>query len=156
MIQKKLGGIYMELTVYLAGHIHDQWREEFRSQAKQRNLPITFVGPQENHELSDQIGEKIIGEQPAAKYTDEAASQINNLRTRVLMNKVDVVVALFGDKFKQWNTAMDAATAIQMDKPLILVRPEAHVHALKEMADKAQVVVETKEQAIQALAYIFE
>jgi YtoQ family protein len=146
----------LELTIYLAGHIHDNWREEFRKSAEERNLPMTFVGPQENHDLSDQIGEHILGEQPGSQYTDEAASQINNLRTRVLMAKADVVVALFGEKFKQWNTAMDAATAIQMGKPVILVRPEEHIHALKEMADKAQVVVETKEQAIEALAYIFK
>lgn len=146
----------MKLTVYLAGHIHDQWREEFRAKAEERSLPLIFVGPQENHDISDQIGEKILGKQPSAQYTDEAASQINNLRTRVLMSKADIVVALFGEKFKQWNTAMDAAAALEMGKPLILVRPEAHIHALKEMADKAQVVVETKEQAIEALAYIFE
>lgn len=146
----------MELIVYLAGHIHDQWREEFRTKAEERKLPLIFVGPQENHDLSDQIGEKVLGKQPNAKYADEAASQINNLRTRVLMNKSDIVVALFGEKYKQWNTAMDAATALEMGKPLILVRPEAHIHALKEMANKAQVVVETKEQAIEALAYIFE
>jgi len=51
---------------------------------------------------------------------------------------------------------MDAATAIALDKPLILVRPEKLHHPLKELANKAQVVVETPEQALQALAYIFE
>lgn len=146
----------MELTVYLAGHIHDSWREEFRQKSEKRNLPISYVGPQENHEQSDEIGERILGEQPNALYKDEAASQINNLRTKVLMNKSDVVIALFGEKFKQWNTAMDAATAIQMGKPVVLIRSEQHIHALKELANKSQVVVETMDQALDALAYIFE
>lgn len=146
----------MQITVYLAGHIHGDWRAEIRKKAADRKLPIQFVGPQENHDLSDEIGEKIIGKQPNSQYRDEAASQLNNLRTRVLLKKADVVIALFGEKYKQWNTAMDAAAAIQMDKPLILIRPEAHIHALKELANKAQVVVETADQAIDALAYIFE
>jgi YtoQ family protein len=74
----------------------------------------------------------------------------------VLLKKSDVVIALFGEKYKQWNSAMDAATAIALDKPLILVRPEKLHHPLKELSNKAQVVVETPEQALQALAYIFE
>ncbi|MBO8173454.1 MAG: YtoQ family protein [Bacillaceae bacterium] len=146
----------LSLTAYLAGQIHDNWRDELKQKAEQRGLPVLFVGPQTNHDRSDDIGEIIKGEQPGPVYKDEAASQINNLRTTVLMNKSDVVIALFGEKYKQWNTAMDAATAIQMGKPLILVRPESLHHPLKELANKAQVVVETPDQALEALAYIFE
>jgi YtoQ family protein len=109
-----------------------------------------------DHDRSDNIGEEILGKQPNAVLKDEAASQINNLRTQVLLKKSDVVIALFGEKYKQWNSAMDAATAIALDKPLILVRPEKLHHPLKELSNKAQVVVETPEQALQALAYIFE
>ncbi|AJI21862.1 YtoQ family protein [Priestia megaterium] len=146
----------MNLTVYLAGQIHDNWRDEIKNQAEQLNLPLTFVGPMTDHDRSDNIGEEILGKQPNAVLKDEAASQINNLRTQVLLKKSDVVIALFGEKYKQWNSAMDAATAIALDKPLILVRPEKLHHPLKELANKAQVVVETPEQALQALAYIFE
>jgi YtoQ family protein len=146
----------MNLTVYLAGQIHDNWRDEIKNQAEQLNLPLTFVGPMTDHDRSDNIGEEILGKQPNAVLKDEAASQINNLRTQVLLKKSDVVIALFGEKYKQWNSAMDAATAIALDKPLILVRPEKLHHPLKELANKTQVVVETPEQALQALAYIFE
>ncbi|MFB2348190.1 MULTISPECIES: YtoQ family protein [Priestia] len=146
----------MNLTVYLAGQIHDNWRDEIKNQAEQLNLPLTFVGPMTDHNRSDNIGEEILGKQPNAVLKDEAASQINNLRTQVLLKKSDVVIALFGEKYKQWNSAMDAATAIALDKPLILVRPEKLHHPLKELSNKAQVVVETPEQALQALAYIFE
>ncbi|GGK20151.1 hypothetical protein GCM10010965_11460 [Caldalkalibacillus thermarum] len=145
----------MRLTVYLAGQIHSPWRKEFKQLAEQRKLPVDFVGPMDNHERSDDIGEEILGPQPNAILKDEAASQINNLRTRVLMNKADVVVAVFGEKYKQWNAAMDAGIAIALNKPLILVRAKELHHALKEIANHAQVVVETPEQAIEALAYIF-
>ena len=102
----------MELTVYLAGQIHDDWRERVRKLADERGLPLTFVGPQEDHDLSDNIGEKIKGTQPNNIFKDEAASEFNNLRTSILMQKADVVIALFGDKYRQWNTAMDASTAL--------------------------------------------
>lgn len=144
----------MQLTVYLAGQIHDDWRDRVRAAAKERNLPLTFVGPQEDHDLSDNIGENIKGKQPNAIFKDEAASEFNNLRTSILMQKADVVIALFGDKYRQWNTAMDASAALTLGKPLILVRhPDLH-HALKEIAQKADVVVENVEQALDALAYV--
>lgn len=144
----------MELTVYLAGQIHDDWRERVRRLANERKLSLTFVSPQEDHDLSDNIGEKIKGTQPNNIFKDEAASEFNNLRTSILMQKADVVIALFGDKYRQWNTAMDASTALATGKPLILVRhPDLH-HALKELAQKADVVVDNVEQALDALAYV--
>ncbi|TYR80726.1 YtoQ family protein [Priestia megaterium] len=146
----------MELIVYLAGQIHDNWREDIKQQAADLKLPLTFVGPMTDHSRSDHIGEVILGKQENSILKDEAASAINNLRTEILLKKADVVIALFGEKYKQWNSAMDAATAVSLKKPLILVRPKQLHHPLKELANKAQVVVETPEQALQALAYIFE
>lgn len=145
----------LKLTVYLAGEIHTSWREEIKEMAKARVLPIDFVGPMENHELSDRIGEDILGEQPNPILRDEAASSINNLRTQVLMNKSDVVIALFGKEYKQWNTAMDASATVALGKPLILVRPQELHHPLKELSRKANVTVESVEQVIEVLAYIF-
>ncbi|KHE71053.1 YtoQ family protein [Halobacillus sp. BBL2006] len=146
----------MELTVYLAGQIHDDWREQLKSKANQRDLPIHFVGPQENHARSDDIGEDIMGKQPDKVYRDDAASSVNNFRTQVLLQKADAVIALFGEQYKQWNTAMDASAAIQLRKPLILVRPESLVHPLKELSNQANVTVETIEQALDVLSYIYE
>ncbi|MFB4210605.1 YtoQ family protein [Shouchella sp. JSM 1781072] len=145
----------MKLNVYLAGEIHSNWRDTIKDLAKQDDLPLTFNGPMENHDKSDKIGEMILGEQPTNIHTDEAASSINNLRTQILMKKSDVVIALFGEEYKQWNTAMDASRAIEAGIPVILIRPEKLHHALKELSNKAQVVVETPEQAVQTLAYIF-
>lgn len=146
----------MELTVYLAGHIHGDWREELKKKAEERNLAIHFVSPQTNHDRSDLIGEEILGKQPDAYYRDDAASDINNFRTQILLQKSDAVIALFQEQFKQWNTAMDASTAITMNKPTIIVRPESLIHPLKELSNKANVTVETIDQALDVLAYVFE
>ena len=147
----------MELVVYLAGQIHDNdWRDEIRNRSRDLTLPITFVGPMENHDRSDQIGEEILGEQPNKILVDDAASDFNNLRTEVLLGKADIVIACFGEKYKQWNTAMDASAAISKNKPLIVIRPKSLVHPLKEIDNKANVVCETPEQAVKALSYIFE
>ncbi|WP_431804476.1 YtoQ family protein [Halobacillus andaensis] len=146
----------MEFTVYLAGQIHDDWREKVRKTAKERDLPIHFVGPQENHERSDRIGEEILGSQPNKRLTDDAASDINNFRTQLLLEKADAVIALFGESYKQWNTALDAGLAVQADKPLILVRPESLIHPLKELSNQANVTVETIDQALDVLSYVYE
>ena len=144
----------MRLTIYLAGQIHDPWRDRFRQLARERDLPLEFVGPQEVHALSDNIGEKILGEQPNPRWKDEVASQVNNLRTRILLARCDAVVAFFGEKYRQWNAAMDAGLALALDKPLVLVRDRSLHHALKELSQRAQVTVDTPEQALEALAYV--
>lgn len=146
----------MQLTVYLAGQIHDDWREEITKKAEQMDLPLTFVSPMTNHSRSDGIGEEILGEQPTKIIKDDKASDFNNLRTEILMAKADVVIAFFGESYKQWNTAMDASTALAKDKPLILIRDESLHHALKELSNKATATVENFDQALKALAYVFE
>jgi YtoQ family protein len=146
----------MEFIIYLAGEIHTNWRDKIKDEAASKNLPFQFVGPMEMHDLSDNIGEKVLGEQPNSIFKDDAASSINNFRTSVLMNKSDIVIALFGEKYKQWNTAMDASTAIALNKPLILIRPEQLHHPLKELSNKANVTVENVQQAIDVLSYLVE
>lgn len=146
----------MQLTVYLAGEIHSQWRDEIKEKSQSLKLPVTFVGPMENHERSDNIGEDILGGQPNAIFKDDAASDLNNFRTEILLNKADIVIARFGEKYKQWNTAMDASSAIAKGKPLILIRPKELHHPLKELSNKANITVETVNQAIKALSYVFE
>ncbi|MFC7393594.1 YtoQ family protein [Scopulibacillus cellulosilyticus] len=145
----------MELTIYLAGQIHDSWRESIRRKASSMELPVSFVGPMEDHDRSDNIGEEILGEQPNPVLKDEAASTINNLRTQLLLKKSDLVIAYFGESYKQWNTAVDAGEACAQGKPLILIRPNKLHHALKELSNKAQVVVENEDQALEIIKYIF-
>ncbi|MDV2581260.1 YtoQ family protein [Alkalibacillus haloalkaliphilus] len=146
----------MNLSIYLAGQIHDDWREQLKQKAEQKGLNINFYGPQENHSLSDDIGENVLGKQPNNLYRDDAASGINNFRTELMMQKSDAVIALFGETYKQWNTAMDAGIAIGLNKPLILIRPDSLIHPLKELSNQANVTVETIDQAIDVLAYTFQ
>ncbi len=146
----------MELIVYLAGEIHTPWREEIKTRISEKGLPISFVSPQTNHDLSDDIGAQILGEQPNKYFHDDAASSINNLRTEVMMKKSDVVIALFGEEYKQWNTAMDASRAVAEGKPLIIIRPEKLIHPLKELSNKANVVCESVEQAVSVLEYVYQ
>jgi YtoQ family protein len=144
------------ITVYLAGEIHGAWRDELRDEVRRRDLPIDFVSPQEVHDRSDSIGEDILGAQPDARYRDLMGARANTLRSRVLMRRADIVVACFGDQYKQWNTAADAGAAVAAGIPLLLVRDPALTHALKELDALAALTVETLSQAADALAYVFE
>src|SRR5690625_5101555 len=146
----------MELVVYLAGQIHDDWRDQVAAKAEEKNLPLTFVGPQTDHDRSADTGADILGKQPGNFYRDDAASSVNNCRTQVRLQEADVVIALFGEEYRQWNTAMDASAAITMNKPTIIVRPTSLIHPLQELSNKANVTVETIDQALDVLAYIYE
>ncbi|HEX7051179.1 MAG TPA: YtoQ family protein [Longimicrobiales bacterium] len=144
------------ITIYLAGEIHSPWREELRRELERRNLPVELVGPQEVHGRSDSVGEDILGEQPGARYRDLMGARVNTLRTRVLLRRADLVVAYFGEQYKQWNTAADAGAAVASGIPLLLVRQPGLTHALKELDALATLTVETLEQAAEAIAYIWE
>lgn len=146
------------LTIYLAGEIHSTWRDELRELLDARDIPagIDYVGPQEVHDRSDDVGEDVLGEQPNQRYRDLMGGKVNNLRRRVQMNRADLAVVYFGPEYKQWNTAADAGAAAAMDIPLVLVRDPQHVHALKDLDAFATVTVETLAQAADVIAYIFE
>ncbi|TFB25082.1 YtoQ family protein [Filobacillus milosensis] len=146
----------MSLSIYLAGQIHDDWREQLKQKSKEQNLDIQFYGPQEEHALSDDIGENILDKQPNQVYRDDTGASINNFRTDIMMSKSDAVIALFGESYKQWNTAMDAGIAIGLNKPLILIRPDSLIHPLKELSNKASVTVENIDQALEVLKYYYK
>ncbi|HLS24533.1 MAG TPA: YtoQ family protein [Beutenbergiaceae bacterium] len=146
----------MRLTVYLAGEIHSDWRQELIEKVQAKGLDLDFVHPQLVHDRSDSVGEDIQGPQPNAYFRDLAASDVNNFRTEVLMQKADIVIALFGEKYRQWNTAMDLSAAITMGKPTIMIRPEEFIHPLKELSRKTNVTVATVDQAVEVLAYVYE
>lgn len=106
----------MRLTVYLAGEIHTSWREEVKEKATKLQLPIDFVGPMEDHDRSDNIGEEILGKQPDAIFKDAAASSFNNLRTEILMKKADIVIAPssainINNGIRQWTQAQPSLSA---------------------------------------------
>jgi len=145
-----------EITIYLAGEIHSDWRSDLESAVEAKGIAARFVGPQPVHDRSDSVGEDILGEQPGARYRDLIGAGINTLRTRVLMRRTELAVAYFGDKYRQWNTAADAGAAVASGIPLLLVRDPGLTHALKEIDAMASATVETLEQAAEVIAYIFE
>jgi YtoQ family protein len=144
----------LDLTIYLAGEIHSEWRDTFRKALAERGVEAHFLGPQEDHDLSDKIGAQILGRPPSARYVDLEGARVNTLRTRVHMRHADLVVACFTEKYRQWNTAADAGQAVAAGVPLLLVRPEEHIHALKELDALADFAAETLDQAADAVAYI--
>ena len=85
-------------------------------------LMISLDGPQEVHDRSDSVGEDILGEQPGARYRDLMGARVNTLRTRILLRQSDLVVAFFGAKYRQWNTAADAGAAVAA--AMVLPEPE--------------------------------
>ena len=81
---------------------------------------------------------------------------VNAIRTRTLMDRADVVVVRFGDKYRQWNAAFDAGYAAAKGKPFITLHDPELAHALKEVDAAALAVAQTPEQVVQLMAYVIE
>ena len=143
----------MELTVYLSGEIHKNWREEIIEKCNQLNLPINFLSPNTNHELSDDVGVKILGEEDNKFWHDHKSAKINSIRTKNAIEQSDIVVVRFGDKYKQWNAAFDAGYAAAMSKSLIVMHSDDNQHALKEIDAMAQAVTSNVDEVVKILNY---
>ena len=143
----------MELCVYLSGEIHTNWREEIIEKCNQLNLPINFLSPNTNHELSDDVGVKILGEEDNKFWHDHKSAKINSIRTKNAIEQSDIVVVRFGDKYKQWNAAFDAGYAAAMSKSLIVMHSDDNQHALKEIDAMAQAVTSNVDEIVKILNY---
>ena len=143
-------------SVYLSGEIHTDWRERIRDGAAAAGLPIAFHGPVTDHEASDDCGVEILGAEGNNFWKDHKGAKVNAIRTRTLIEKSDVVVVRFGEKYRQWNAAFDAGYAAALGKPLITLHDEDHIHALKEVDAAALAVAETPEQVVRILNYVIE
>ena len=98
-------------TVYLSGEIHTDWREEIRRGIEAAGLPLTLVSPVTDHAASDGCGSDILGPEDKAFWRDHKSAKVNAIRTRTLIERADVAVIRFGDKYRQWNAAFDAGYA---------------------------------------------
>ena len=143
-------------SVYLSGEIHTDWRERIEQGAKEQGLPVTFSAPVTNHAASDDCGVDILGEEDQAFWKDHKGAGVNAIRTRTLIERSDVVVVRFGDKYKQWNAAFDAGYASALGKPIVTLHDPALTHALKEVGGAASAVAQTPEQVVRILAYAIE
>ena len=143
----------MELIVYLSGEIHTQWRNEIIEKCKNLNLPIEFLSPVTNHELSDDIGIKILGKEDKKFWHDNKSAKINSIRTKNAIERSDIVVVRFGEQYKQWNVAFDAGYAIGLSKNIIVLHSENNQHALKEIDASASAVTNSIDEVIKILQY---
>jgi len=139
-------------TVYLAGEIHSNWREEIIKGCE--NCEITFLTPEHDHASSDDIGKNVVGEQGSDFYNDHVSAKINSMRNHTYIKQADIVVVKFGEKYKQWNAAFDAGQANALDKKLIVIHPEEFIHALKEIDAAASAVVRSEGQVIDILKHL--
>ena len=144
----------MSWTVYLSGEIHTDWREVIQAGAQARGLPVRFDAPVTDHGASDDCGVAILGPEEKKFWHDRKGAGINAIRTRTLIDKADIVVVRFGEKYKQWNAAFDAGYAAARGKPLIIVHGAEHAHALKEVDAAALAVAEEPAQVVDILRYV--
>jgi len=142
-----------EWVVYLSGEIHSDWREQIRDGVSAAGLPVTLVSPVTHHETSDDAGVTILGEESDPFWKDHKGAKVNAIRTRTLIERADVVVVRFGDKYRQWNAAFDAGYATALNTPVITLHDEGLTHALKEVDGAALAVAETPDQVVKLLNY---
>jgi YtoQ family protein len=143
----------MSWNVYLSGEIHTDWREKIEQGAKALNLDVTFVSPVTNHEASDAAGDHL-GTQGNSFWRDHQSAKVNAIRTKTLIDKCDVAVIRFGNKYKQWNAAFDAGYCAALGKPYITLHDESIIHPLKEVDGSAMAWANTPEQVVETLRYI--
>lgn len=141
-------------NVYLSGEIHTDWRERIAQGAQDLNLPVTFTAPVTDHDDSDNCGTDILGAEADAFWKDNKGARINAIRTRTLIERADIVVVRFGDKYKQWNAAFDAGYAAALGTPLIVLHDPAVNHPLKEIDAAANATAQTPEQVVRILRYV--
>ena len=145
----------MELKVYLSGEIHTDWRERIIEGCKEQNLSISFSSAVTDHEASDSAGD-VLGAETDGFWRDHKSAKVNALRTKTLIERCDIAVIRFGDKYKQWNAAFDAGYCAALGKPYITLHSEALVHPLKEVNASAQAWATSPEQIIDILKYTVE
>lgn len=139
--------------VYLSGEIHTDWREQIAVGVRDADLPIDLTGPVTDHASSDDCGVAILGPEDDDFWKDRKGAGINAIRTRTLIDRADVVVVRFGDKYRQWNAAFDAGYAAACGTPVITLHDPSLNHALKEVDGAALAVAETPGQVVEILAY---
>ena len=145
-----------ELTVYLSGEIHTDWRERIEAGVREAGLPVEFLAPVTDHQSSDDCGVAILGDEGEPFWKDHKGAKLNAIRTRTMIERSDVVVVRFGDKYRQWNAAFDAGYAAALGTPVVTLHDPALTHALKEVDAAALATAESPEQVVRALKYVIE
>ena len=143
----------MTWTVYMSGEIHTDWRQQIIDGAKSHGLPVVFTSAVTNHAASDAAGD-LLGEETDNFWRDHKSSKVNSIRTRTLIDKCDIAIVRFGDKYKQWNAAFDAGCCAALGKPYITLHDEDIIHPLKEVDASAMAWARTPQQVVEILSYV--
>ena len=143
----------MSFRVYLSGEIHTDWREEIKRGVRELGLDVEFASAETDHAASDAAGDSL-GPEDVPFWRDHKSAKVNAIKTKVLIEKSDIVVVRFGDKYKQWNAAFDAGYCAALGKPYITLHAEDIVHPLKEVDAAALAWATTTEQVVTILGYV--
>ena len=143
----------MNWTVYLSGEIHTDWRQQIMQGAADNNLPVDFTSAVTNHEASDAAGD-VLGAESDNFWRDHKSAKVNAIRTKSLIEKCDIAIVRFGDKYKQWNAAFDAGMCAALGKPYITLHDEEIIHPLKEVDGSAMAWAQTPKQVVEILKYV--
>lgn len=143
----------MNWTVYLSGEIHTDWRDQIIAGCEAHGLHLQFTSAVTDHEASDAAGD-FLGPENSNYWRDHKSSKVNGIRTRNLIEKCDIAVIRFGDKYKQWNAAFDAGFCAAMGKPYITLHDDDIIHPLKEVDAAAMAWATSPDQVAQLLRYV--
>ncbi len=143
----------MKFNVYLSGEIHTDWREKIIKGCQENNLDITFTSANTDHDSSDGAGDHL-GTEAQQFWRDHKSAKVNSMKIKTLIERCDIAVIRFGDKYKQWNAAFDAGYCAALNKPYITLHSEDIIHPLKEVNATAQAWAKNVDQVIETLKYI--
>lgn len=146
----------MRLTAYLSGEIHSDWREQIIAECVEEGVPVDFLSPVTDHEASDNVGTDILGDEEKNFWKDHKSAKINTIRIKSSIERADIVIVKFGEKYKQWNAAFDAGYAVAKGKPLITLHSEELIHPLKEINAQALASAKTPMEVVKILSYVTE
>ncbi len=143
----------MEWNVYLSGEIHTDWRRQIETGCMAHSLPVKFNSAVTDHNASDNAG-FLLGPEENNFWSDHKSAKVNTIRTKTLLEKCDLAVVRFGDKYKQWNAAFDAGFCAALGTPYITLHDEDIIHPLKEVDASALAWATTPAQVVELLKYI--
>ena len=146
----------MDLTVYLSGEIHTDWRQQILEACAFDGLNIEFLEPVIDHQSSDDCGVVILGEENSDFWKDHKGAKLNAIRTRTMIERADLIVVRFGEKYRQWNAAFEAGYAHALGKPSVMLHDPELTHPLKEIDAAAMAVAETPTQVSGILRYVLD
>jgi len=143
----------MKWSVYLSGEIHTDWREQIENGARKADLPVSFTSAVTDHDASDAAGD-LLGQEDSNFWRDHKSSKVNGIRTKSMIERCDVAVVRFGDKYKQWNAAFDAGYCAALGKPYITLHDDDIIHPLKEVDSAAMAWAKSPDQVVEILSYV--